>query len=258
MVVVNCRAGQRSNRLVVFAHAMASAIARGERLRVTTFNEFKDDYVCKMPKGLKIVIKSSRFWEWVRLAERALQIMFGFTTFRIPHLLTLASTWNYRDERALARCEDKIRGFFDPVKVGNARSILSDIRRGDKTLIGVHIRRQDYRAFLGGRYYYDDSVYRREMARVLEMMKGEIREAQFVVFSDETVDESHFEGLPCYFAHGSSVEDQWLMSQCDYLMGPPSTFSAWASFMGKVPLARMWSAEYGLKREDFAYRGLVA
>ena len=96
------------------------------------------------------------------------------------------------------------------------------------------------------------------MACVLEMMKSEIREARFVVFSDETIDESHFEGLPCYFAHGSAVEDQWLMSQCDYLMGPPSTFSAWASFMGKVPLARMWSAEYGLKREDFAYRGLVA
>ena len=150
MVVVNCRAGQRSNRLVVFAHAMASAIARGERLRVTTFDEFKGDYACKVPDGLKVVIKPSRFWEWVRLAERVLQIMFGFKTFKIPYLLTLASTWNYRDERALARCEDKIRGFFDPVKVGNARSVLSDIRRGDKTLIGVHIRRQDYRAFLGG------------------------------------------------------------------------------------------------------------
>ena len=258
MVVVNCRAGQRSNRLVVFAHAMASAIARGERLRVTTFDEFKGDYACKVPDGLKVVIKPSRFWEWVRLAERVLQIMFGFKTFKIPYLLTLASTWNYRDEKALARCEDNIREFFEPVKVGNARSVLSGIRRGDKTLIGVHIRRQDYRAFLGGRYYYDDSVYRREMACVLEMMKGEIREAQFIVFSDETIDESHFEGLPCYFAHGSAVEDQWLMSQCDYLMGPPSTFSAWASFMGKVPLARMWSAEYGLKREDFAYRGLVA
>lgn len=257
MVVVNCRAGQRSNRLVVAAHAMATAIVRGECLRVTTFAEFKGDYVCKMPKGLKIVIKSSRFWEWVRLAERALQIMFGFKTFRIPHLLTLASTWNYRDERSLAQCDDKVREFFNPVNVGNARSVLSNVRRDDKTLVGVHIRRLDYKTFLCGRYYYEDSVYRREMAHVLEMMKGESRETRFIVFSDETIDESHFVGLPCYFAHGTAVEDQWMMSQCDYLMGPPSTFSAWASFMGRVPLARMWNKDYELKPEDFAYRGLV-
>ena len=94
MVVVNCRAGQRSNRLVVFAHAMASAIARGERLRVTTFDEFKGDYACKVPDGLKVVIKPSRFWKWARLAERVFQIMFGFKTFKIPYLLTLASGGN--------------------------------------------------------------------------------------------------------------------------------------------------------------------
>ena len=240
------------------SHAMATAIVRGERLRVTTFDEFKDDYVCKVSKGLKIVIRPSRFWEWVRLAERVLQTIFGFKTFRIPYLLTLASTWNYRDEKALAQYEDKIREFFIPKNIDAARSVLTDIRQGDRTLIGVHIRRRDYREFLGGRYYYEDSVYRREMTRVLEMMNGESREARFIVFSDETIDESHFEGLSCYFAHGTDVEDQWMMGNCDFLMGPPSTFSAWASFMGKVPLARMWSAEYRLKPEDFAYRGLVA
>ena len=43
MVVVNCRAGQRSNRLVVAAHAMATAIERGETLRLTAFDEYKED-----------------------------------------------------------------------------------------------------------------------------------------------------------------------------------------------------------------------
>lgn len=258
MVVVNCRAGQRSNRLVVFVHAMASAIARGERLRVTTFDEFKGDYACKVSDGLKVVIKPSRFWEWVRLAERTLQIVFGFKVFKIPYLMTLASTWNYRDEKALVKCEDRIREFFAPVNIVNACSTLANIRQGDETLIGVHVRRKDYRSFLGGRYYYEDEIYQREMERVLKLMDRQNHKVRFIVFSDETIDKSHFESLPCYFAEGSAVEDQWMMSQCDYLMGPPSTFSAWASFMGKVPLARMWSKDYELKIEDFSYRGLVA
>ena len=74
----------------------------------------------------------------------------------------------------------------------------------------------------------------------------------------ENPEEAVFSDLPCRFVHGRAVEDQWMMSQCDYLMGPPSTFSAWASFMGKVPIARMWSTEYRIKVDDFAYRGLEA
>jgi hypothetical protein len=237
---------------------MATAIVRNERLWVTTFDEFKGDYVCKVSDGLKMAIKPSRFWEWVRVAERALQVVFGFKIFTIPYLLTLASTWNYRDVKALAMCEDRIREFFCPANVGRARSILADIRQKDKVLIGVHIRRKDYKSFLAGRYYYDDATYRREMERVLKMMCSGISNVLFIVFSDETIEKKHFETIPCYFAEGSAVEDQWMMSQCDFLMGPPSTFSAWASFMGKVPLARMWDKDYELKKEDFAYRGLVA
>jgi hypothetical protein len=207
---------------------------------------------------LRIAIKPSRLWEWVRLAERALQMVCGFKVFKIPYLLTLASTWNYRDEKALAKCEDEIREFFLPANIGNACSIMEDIRQGGETLIGVHVRRKDYRSFLCGRYYYEDEIYQREMERVLKMMNRQNHKVRFIVFSDETIDKPHFESLPCYFAEGSAVEDQWMMSQCDYLMGPPSTFSAWASFIGKVPLARMWDKDYEVKFEDFAYRGLVA
>lgn len=257
MVVVNCRAGQRSNRLVVAAHAMATAIVRGERLRLTTFDEFKGDYACEAPSGIRVIIKKSRIWEWVRLAERFATIFLGLKRVSIPHVLTLASNWNYRDANALARFEDEVRAFFRPLNVERAEHSLKDLKGKGEILIGVHIRRTDYKTFLCGRYYFEDDIYRREMSNAQRLLaeKGFVR---FVVFSDERLDESHFSGLTCSFMHGSAVEDQWMMSQCDYLMGPPSTFSAWASFMGKVPLARMWDKDYQLKMEDFAYRGLVA
>lgn len=257
MVVVNCRAGQRSNRLVVAAHAMATAIVRGERLRLTTFDEFKGDYACEAPSGIRVIIKKSRIWEWIRLAERFATIFLGLKSVSIPHVLTLASNWNYRDANALAKCEDAVRAFFRPIHAERAEHILKDLKGKGEILVGVHVRRADYKTFLCGRYYFEDDVYRREMSNAQKLLaaKGKVR---FVMFSDEKLDESHFSGLHCSFMHGSAVEDQWMMSQCDYLMGPPSTFSAWASFMGKVPLARMWDKDYELRPEDFAYRGLVA
>ena len=257
MVVVNSRAGHRSNRLVVAAHAMATAIVCGERLRLTSFDEFKDDYACEAQLGIRVVIKKSRFWEWVRLAERFATIFLGLKRVTIPHVLTLASSWGYRNASALAKCEDEVRAFFKPLHVEQTGYVLKGLKDKGDILVGVHVRRTDYKTFLCGRYYFEDDVYCREMcnAQGLLAKRGTVL---FVVFSDECLDESHFDWLPCYFQHGSAVEDQWMMSQCDFLMGPPSTFSAWASFMGKVPLARMWDKDYKLKEEDFAYRGLVA
>ena len=143
------------------------------------------------------------------------------------------------------------------MNVEQPKKMMGELRRADRHLIGVHIRRRDYKTFVGGRYYFDDSVYRREMQRVMDFRKDCVNKMS-LVFSDENIDETSFAELPCRFMHGTEVEDQWMMSQCDYLMGPPSTFSAWASFMGKVPLARMRDKDYELKPEDFAYRGLVA
>ena len=37
-------------------------------------------------------------------------------------------------------------------------------------------------------------------------------------------------------AGGTAAEDLHLMSRCEFIIGPPSTFSLWASFMGQVPL----------------------
>ena len=236
---------------------MATAIERGEMLRLTAFEEYKEDYACQSCEGMQVVIRGSCFWECVRLIDSAAKKAFRYKCLSLPPLLTLASDWHYRDNEALCRHEDKVRDFFAPKDVAIAKKTIDELKHEGALLIGVHIRRRDYRSFVEGRYYFDDSVYRREMQRVMDFWKDHGNKL-FLVFSDESVDPASFVGLPCRFMHGSAVEDQWMMSQCDFLMGPPSTFSAWASFMGKVPLARMWDKDYELKLEDFAYRGLVA
>ena len=107
--------------------------------------------------------------------------------------------------------------------------------------MGVHVRRGDYRDFEGGKYYYEDEVYDRNKAAIEREFASKGQNVQFLMF-------------PCRTA----VEDQWMMSQCDYLMGPPSTFTMWASFMGKVPLGIIKCKTDTLTLADFRYEGLIA
>ena len=41
------------------------------------------------------------------------------------------------------------------------------------------------------------------------------------------------------------------MSLCDYILGPPSTFSGWASFMGRVPRLEIKSRDHVVRLEEF-------
>ena len=36
-------------------------------------------------------------------------------------------------------------------------------------------------------------------------------------------------------ANGSAIQDFYLMSKCDYIIGPPSSYNGLASFLGGVP-----------------------
>ena len=52
-----------------------------------------------------------------------------------------------------------------------------------------------------------------------------------------------FGDLQVHFGPGHIVEDMYAMAEADLLIGPPSTYTGWASFYGKVPLVVMESAD---------------
>lgn len=230
MVVVNSRAGQRSNRLITIAQAMGAAIEQGEMLRLTAFDGFKADYECAVTWGGRVVMRDSRMWEFVRLALAAVNRLCPRFVVRVPGILTIAASWHYQDKVAFRKHRDKIRGFFRPVE--RLRPKLE--RSANEIVVGVHVRRGDYKEFAGGRYYYEDEVYERNKAAIVRQLSGLGKSIRFIMF-------------PLV----SAVEDQWLMSQCDYLMGPPSTFSMWASFMGRVPLAQITDCNQTISLSDF-------
>jgi hypothetical protein len=57
---------------------------------------------------------------------------------------------------------------------------------------------------------------------------------------------------------GHLVEDMYAFAGCDYLVGPPSTFTTWASFYGQVPLCRLTAADGEIQFTEASCGGRLA
>ena len=75
------------------------------------------------------------------------------------------------------------------------------------------------------------------------------KEILFILFSNESISIKENENI--VISKESWYFDQWIMTNCDYLIGPPSTFTGWASYIGEVPLLYMESNNVNYSLDDF-------
>ncbi|MBQ8656098.1 MAG: glycosyltransferase [Prevotella sp.] len=105
--------------------------------------------------------------------------------------------------------------------------------------LGVHIRRGDYKTFHGGRFFYDDAQYADIISRTLDML-GRDDVHIYICGNDPHLDRSCYEqrfgSHRVTFPDGNPGEDLCLLSHCDRLIGPPSTFSLVAAMYRDLPL----------------------
>lgn len=100
-------------------------------------------------------------------------------------------------------------------------------------LVGVHVRKGDYETWKGGMYYFTEEVYQLYMDRLrAKLLEATGKPTIFLVFSNESVQMQASEDL--LIAENAWYVDQKIMSCCDLLIGPPSTFTKWASYLGNV------------------------
>lgn len=125
---------------------------------------------------------------------------------------------------------DGIRLFLDfkPEVKEHCKSMVSGIFRNNVTIIGVHIRRGDYKFFNNGEWYYSDEEYAMWMRKL-----ASDRHVKFLICSNEKVDLGFYQkkGLDVCRIGSNAIEDLCLLSMCDYIMGPPSTYSLWAALI---------------------------
>ena len=109
------------------------------------------------------------------------------------------------------------------------------LRQKFEVIVAVHIRRGDYKTFLDGKYYFEDDIYLHKMEQINQLLAP--TKVVFAIFSNEKIDINNFTTINASFSNDNTpIGDMWGISLCDFIIGPLSTFSMWASFLKKVPL----------------------
>jgi hypothetical protein len=151
----------------------------------------------------------------------------------------------------LLKHADAIREHFQPLPrhERNVKRVIAEARCGADVLVGVHIRQTDYAAFVKGRYFFSTGQYRAVMQRVEKSFAP--KTVRFLVCSDAAQTVEAFAGLDVVLGTGHLVEDMYALARCDFLIGPPSTYTEWASFYGEVPLCHLVSPDMAVDRQGF-------
>lgn len=146
------------------------------------------------------------------------------------------SGWLFRDRRNFIKHADEIRQYFRPVEKyeQNVNEYILNLRKRSDIIIGVHIRYGDFR---GSKWYYETEEYIQVMEKCKTIFPD--KNICFLICSDEKLDGNRFSGFNFAFGPGNIIEDMYALAKCDYIISSASTYSAWASFYGKVPLYRM-------------------
>jgi hypothetical protein len=141
----------------------------------------------------------------------------------------------FRDVSSFPKHAASIREYFRPLGIfrRNVDALLRTVREDSDLVVGVHLRRGDYRIFVGGRFFYTVEQYVRLMQRIQGLFDG--RRVHFLVCSNEEPAKEAFSKFTVCSGSGQFIEDLYALARCDFIVGPPSTFSAWASFYGQVP-----------------------
>lgn len=105
--------------------------------------------------------------------------------------------------------------------------ILNSI--GKAKIIGICMRQGDYKNHFNGKLYLHDNEYKFLIDRVQRLFGDEYG---VFVACEEKKEKSIHNGA--YFNYGEPAVNLCILSKCDYLIGPASTFMTWASFINNV------------------------
>lgn len=168
-----------------------------------------------------------------------------------PAKIVFVYDWLFRAPKLVQKHGQKIRAYFRPLAALEtaSRDAVEPLRRHADIVIGVHVRHGDYRGWKGGKYFYPVERYAAWMRDLAAQFPQ--RKVSFLVCSDERRQADEFPGLVVGFGTKSPVSDVFALSLCDYILGPKSTFSQWASFYGEKPLLHLLDSNTSVKVENF-------
>ncbi len=253
--------GQTCNRLWTYVASVAQCIAERRRMVIIFFDWTIEDFpnllhcpFIYFPLWHKWYLERGNGWNnykgltWKVTHDKKWDKVFSFLGF--------TKGWQTRrDTRYLQQTLPQLKQIFRPKDeiTQKAEALVTEMRKTSDLVVGVHIRRGDYATWNNGRFFYELKDYQQFMLRVQELYKD--KKVSFFISSNEDFSLDVFEGCTCRrFAKEPSgdILDLYTLSICDRIIGPFSSYSRWASFIGEVPLCFLECKDQRFMEDSFS------
>lgn len=271
MMILYDKSGQLCNRLFSMLPSITLSLSKSSSVIVLFF----DEYFGYFPnignneniKFLRIGVAKSKFVKFLLLSLvpkclKRIKEIFPVTKRTLAEhaskRVTFVYGWDYKytniEEYLTKDVKDRILELFKP-PIGVRESLLnffSELRKSYDVVVGVHIRRGDYKDFHNGKFFFNWEVFDFHMMNIEHELNVLGRRVCFIICSNEEVNISSFGCKKVIvLPESSEIKDLYGLSLCDLIIGVPSTYSQWASFYGNVPISFILDLETKLKLKDF-------
>jgi hypothetical protein len=256
MVKLMCLHGQTSNNF--FQHIHLDAFCRANNLRFSSpdISIHYEEYPNLRTAGYE---SSKRWTKILKKLKLITKVNFDDETKRPEYRrLLLEKRWVlcegwyfWTTDEIIGKYYSLYKELFKPNIDTAALDAKYLTTPNDGIIIGVHVRRGDYKEFLDGKFYYEDDVYLDKIQQLVTLIG---KPYKIIIFTNDPVF-----NLPAYqekfdnvvLSSNPTVVDHYLMSKCTYIIGPFSTFSLWASFIGSTPHYRIDNKEEVIRLDKF-------
>ncbi len=269
MIIISNKPGQLGNLLFIYANVLAYGLENNIKILNPAFYNYQS-YFEGTKKHSKIIYKLFYFVSYysARIICK-LNIKFPLvyaksTTWneivdldmpnQFPNKLCFIQGWLYRSDKLLLKHKDSIKIFFIPTLKLNVQInsfIKTNFDLSTETIIAIHIRRGDYKTFKNGMYYYSINEYSHIIDTIIKLF--EAKNVHFLICTNEKINlnELNPNNHKLTLAPNHELLDMYCMTHCNYIVGPPSTYTMWASFYGNVPLYKIEDKNKQINSNDF-------
>jgi hypothetical protein len=294
MVIIDGKSGQLANRIFSFAFFIANAIEHKYTLYNPNFDEYEEYFPAvaqnqflnypiktrlsehkmidkflrqnleRLRYRLPKIDKNKRWIETINISEydedeRKYDLNSQEFLDKTKKILFVQG-WNFRDYQNFDKHANKLRTIFKPQQkyLDNVNTLIEKERQDTDILVGVHIRRGDYKDFFGGKYYFKWKEYANFLFQIKEEVENNPnnpnQKVRFLLCSNDKIETKFFEdkNLDICFSSNHFLEDMYSLAACDYILGVPSSYSMWASFYGKTPLRILDKKGMKISLKDFS------
>ena len=253
--------GQTCNRLWTYVASVAQCVAERKRMVILFFDWTIEDF----PNLLHAPFIYYPLWHkwyleqgngWNNYKGLTWKVTHNKTWDKIFSFLGFKKGWNTMDDtRYLQQTLPELKRIFRPKDeiMQKAEGMIAQLKQVSDIVVGVHIRRGDYATWNDGRFFYELEDYHQFMLNVKELYKD--RKVSFFISSNENFSLDIFNGCHCCrFGQEPSgaILDLYTLSLCDRIIGPFSSYSRWASFIGEIPLCFLEVKNQQFSESDFS------